>query len=55
MTSVLTIQSSVAHGYVGNAAAVPTLQRLGIEAWPVHTAVLSNHTAHPSATGGCPS
>lgn len=52
MTSVLTIQSSVAHGYVGNAAAVPTLQRLGIEAWPVHTAVLSNHTAHPSATGG---
>ena len=52
MTSVLTIQSSVAFGYVGNAAAVPVLQRLGIEAWPVHTAVLSNHTAHPGATGG---
>ena len=51
VTSVLTIQSSVAYGYVGNAAAVPVLQRLGIEAWPVHTAVLSNHTAHPSATG----
>ena len=52
MTSVLTIQSSVAYGYVGNAAAVPVLQRLGIDAWPVATAMLSNHTAHPSATGG---
>ena len=52
MTSVLSIQSSVAFGYVGNAAAVPVLQRLGIDVWPVHTAVLSNHTAHPSATGG---
>ena len=52
MTSVLSIQSSVAYGYVGNAAAVPVLQRLGVEAWPVHTAVLSNHTAHPGATGG---
>ena len=41
VTSVLSIQSSVAYGYVGNAAAVPVLQRLGIEAWPVHTAVLS--------------
>ncbi len=52
MTSVLSIQSSVAYGYVGNAAAVPVLQRLGIDAWPVATAMLSNHTAHPSATGG---
>lgn len=52
MTSVLSIQSSVAYGYVGNAAAVPVLQRLGIDAWPVHTAVLSNHTAHPAAKAG---
>jgi pyridoxine kinase len=52
VTSVLTIQSSVAYGYVGNAAALPVLQRLGVEAWPVQTAVLSNHTAHPGATGG---
>ncbi len=52
LTSVLTIQSSVAYGYVGNAAAVPVLQRLGVDAWPVDTAVLSNHTAHPGATGG---
>lgn len=50
--NVLTIQSSVAFGHVGNAAAVPVLQRLGIAAWPIDTVQLSNHTGHPTARGG---
>jgi pyridoxine kinase len=49
--SVLSIQSHVAFGHVGNAAAVFPLQRLGIEVWPVHTCQLSNHTGYPSAAG----
>lgn len=48
---VLTIQSRVASGYVGNTAAVPCLQRLGIEAVAVDTAMLSNHPAHGSFRG----
>ena len=39
--NVLSISSHVAHGHVGNSAAVFALQRLGIEVWPVHTVV--NH------------
>ena len=43
---LLTIQSSVAFGHVGNSAAVFPLQRLGIEAWPVNTVHFSNHTGY---------
>jgi len=50
--SVLSITSSVAYGYVGNAAVVPCLQALGVEAWPVHTTYLSNHPGHPVWRGG---
>ncbi len=50
--AVLSIQSSVALGHVGNSTAVFALQRLGIEVWPVHTVQLSNHTAHPDWGGG---
>ncbi len=49
--NVLSIQSSVAFGHVGNAAAVPALQRLGIDAWPVNTVTLSNHTDHATWRG----
>ena len=42
----LSIQSSVAFGHVGNSAAVFPLQRLGIEAIPVHTVNFSNHTGY---------
>jgi pyridoxine kinase len=49
---VITIQSSVAVGHVGNSAAVFALQRLGVEAWPVHTVQLSNHTGHAGWGGG---
>jgi len=44
--NVLSIQSHVAYGHVGNSAAVFALQRLGIEVWPVHTVAYSNHPAH---------
>ncbi|BDA61784.1 MULTISPECIES: MATE family efflux transporter [Gammaproteobacteria] len=41
---VLTIQSHVAFGHVGNSAAVFTLQRMGIEAMPINTVQFSNHS-----------
>ncbi|WP_346618698.1 pyridoxal kinase PdxY [Blastococcus montanus] len=46
MTAVLSIQSHVAFGHVGNSSAVFPLQRLGIEVWPVHTVQFSNHTGY---------
>ncbi len=48
---VLSIQSHVVAGHVGNDAAAFTLQRLGIEAWPIHTVQFSNHTGHGTWTG----
>jgi pyridoxine kinase len=44
--NLLSIQSHVAYGHVGNAAAVFPLQRMGIEVWPVHTVQFSNHTGY---------
>jgi pyridoxine kinase len=44
--NVLSIQSSVAYGHVGNSAAVFPLQRLGFEVWPVSTVHFSNHTGY---------
>jgi pyridoxine kinase len=46
VVNVLSIQSHVAFGHVGNASAVFPLQRLGIEVWPVHTVQFSNHTGY---------
>jgi pyridoxine kinase len=46
MTAVLSIQSHVAYGHVGNSSAVFPLQRLGVEVWPVHTVQFSNHTGY---------
>jgi pyridoxine kinase len=43
---MLSIQSAVAFGHVGNSAAVFPLQRLGVEVWPVHTVNFSNHTGY---------
>lgn len=43
---ILSIQSSVAYGHVGNSAAVFPLQRLGHEVWPVSTVHFSNHTGY---------
>jgi pyridoxine kinase len=44
--NVLSIQSHVAYGHVGNSSAVFALQRLGVEVWPVHTVQFSNHTGY---------
>lgn len=49
--NILSIQSHVAYGHVGNAAAAFALQRLGIEVWPIHTVQFSNHTGYGSWRG----
>ena len=48
---VLSMQSQVAYGHVGNSAAQFALQRLGIEAVALPTAVLSNHPGHGQMSG----
>ena len=49
--NLLSIQSHVAYGHVGNAAAVFPLQRMGVEVWPIHTVQFSNHTGYGSWQG----
>lgn len=49
--NVLSIQSSVAYGHVGNSAAVLPLQRLGHDVWAVNTVAFSNHPAHGGHRG----
>ena len=44
--NILSIQSWVAYGHVGNASAVFPLQRLGVEVWAVNTVQFSNHTGY---------
>lgn len=51
MPAILSIQSSVAYGHVGNSAAVFPLQRLGLEVWPVITVHFSNHTGYGAWRG----
>ncbi|MCB1885282.1 MAG: pyridoxal kinase PdxY [Geminicoccaceae bacterium] len=51
MEGILSIQSAVAYGHVGNSAAVFPLQRLGFEAWPVNTVLFSNHTGYGAWRG----
>lgn len=46
MPTILSVQSRVAYGHVGNAAAVFALQCLGVEAWALDTVAFSNHTGH---------
>jgi len=48
---LLSIQSHVAYGHVGNSAAVFPLQRLGCEVWPIHTVQFSNHTGYGAWSG----
>jgi pyridoxine kinase len=49
--NILSIQSHVAYGHVGNSAAVFPLQRIGIEVWPVQTVQFSNHTGYGAWRG----
>lgn len=48
---VLSIQSAVSFGHVGNSAAVFPLQRLGLEVWPINTVHFSNHTGYDAWRG----
>ena len=49
--NILSIQSHVAFGHVGNASATFPMQRLGHDVWPIHTVQFSNHTGYGSWTG----
>ncbi|TCZ56611.1 pyridoxal kinase PdxY [Roseicella aquatilis] len=49
--NILSIQSWVAYGHVGNASAVFPLQRLGAEVWAIHTVQFSNHTGYGAWRG----
>jgi pyridoxine kinase len=48
---ILSIQSAVAYGHVGNSAAVFPLQRMGVEVLPVNTVNFSNHTGYGAWRG----
>ena len=49
--NILSVQSWVAYGHVGNASAMFPLQRLGAEVWAVNTVQFSNHTGYGHWTG----
>jgi pyridoxine kinase len=51
MPTVLSVQSWVACGNVGNTAALFPLQRLGCETWSLNTVALSNHTGYEKWRG----
>src|SRR5690606_29791182 len=48
---ILSIQSAVAYGHVGNSAAVFPLQRIGVDVLPVNTVNFSNHTGYGAWRG----
>lgn len=49
--NVLSIQSHVVYGRVGNRAAVFPLERLGIDVWPLCTVQFSNHKGYGTYRG----
>jgi pyridoxine kinase len=49
--NLLSVNSHVGCGHVGNSAATFALQRLGAQVWPVHTVLFSNHPGHGSFRG----
>jgi pyridoxine kinase len=48
---ILSVQSHVAYGYVGNKAAVYPLQNMGYDVVPINTVQFSNHTGYGSWKG----
>ncbi|HQT62222.1 MULTISPECIES: pyridoxal kinase [unclassified Acidiphilium] len=50
--AILSIQSQVLNGAVGNSGAAFILARLGHEVWPLPTVLLSHHPGHGGAEGG---
>ena len=51
MKTVLSIQSHVVYGHVGNSASVFPLQRMGFEVWPINTVQFSNHPGYRAWKG----
>jgi pyridoxine kinase len=49
--NILSFQSAVTYGHVGNSIAAFALQRLGHEVWPVDTVRFSNHPGHGGFRG----
>jgi pyridoxine kinase len=49
--AILSIQSQVAYGHVGNSAAVLPLQRLGFEVFPLNTVQLAHHPGYGAWRG----
>ncbi|HSI41156.1 MAG TPA: pyridoxal kinase PdxY [Xanthobacteraceae bacterium] len=49
--NILSVQSWVAYGHVGNASAMFPMQRLGHDVWGIHTVQFSNHTGYGSWRG----
>src|ERR1700722_18350589 len=49
--NVLSLQSEVVYGHVGNGAARLALWRLGHEVWAVPTVILSSHAGYPVVQG----
>ncbi|WP_374631683.1 pyridoxal kinase [Ferrovibrio sp.] len=52
MPAVLSIQSQVIHGHVGNSAALLPLMRHGYEVWAVPAAILAQHPGHAAQYPG---
>jgi pyridoxine kinase len=51
MPRVLSVQSHVVHGYVGNKSAVFPLQLLGFDVDPINSVQFSNHTGYETIKG----
>jgi pyridoxine kinase len=51
MPTILSIQSHVVYGHVGNSSAVFPLQRLGCEVWPIETVQFSSHAGYQGWRG----
>lgn len=49
--NILSIQSSVTRGFVGNRVAALALQALGHDVWPIDTVTFSNHPGHGGFRG----
>jgi pyridoxine kinase len=49
--AILSFQSRVVYGHVGNSAAEFALRRLGVEVWPIDTVSFSNHPGYRAWRG----